>query len=477
MLNYTYQALESFKLVFSRNSTWLIFCAIVLCFMTCTQMIGVTSFCRFWLVTEAGYHSFCHFFRSKAYTYSALLDAWIRFVLKQDVAVKVSERSVLLGDHTHVVKDGRRMPGVVSLRENSETQTKPSYFRAHSWGAIGLVIGSMSACFCLPLQLQIHLGFRHLGFDEQYQKDNLPNMAERLVQMAVDFASRYDRHSILVLDAFFPTKSVFRIARSVYSDSLKQPYVEILVRAKKNYVAYFAAEPKPKNRPGPQKKYGDKVSLIACFDQPHLFHTITCNVYGKTESIQMMTATLLWKPIEDWLLFIFAITSRGPIILMSSDLNLSPTQGLTLYCTRTRIEIMFDTLKNIIGAFNYRFWTKKMPLHSRSPVSNKYLKQPSAEELPAIQACWQAYEVFVLCGAIAQGLLQLISLKFSELIWENHVLYLRTKSRYLPSEKTVSQIINQILLKELFDLYKKGIIQKIRGYFLKQSHEKEPRYA
>ena len=46
-----------------------------------------------------------------------------------DKTVKVSERAVLLGDHTSVVKDGRKMSGVVSMHEESETQSKPAYFR------------------------------------------------------------------------------------------------------------------------------------------------------------------------------------------------------------------------------------------------------------------------------------------------------------------------------------------------------------
>ena len=58
-------------------------------------------------------------------------------MLSQEQAVEVEGRYVLLGDHTHVVKDGGRMPGVVSLREHSETQRKPSYFRGNAgalWG-------------------------------------------------------------------------------------------------------------------------------------------------------------------------------------------------------------------------------------------------------------------------------------------------------------------------------------------------------
>jgi hypothetical protein len=316
------------------------------------------------------------------------------------------------------------------------------------------------------LQLQIHQGFCHITPDESDGKEDLPSMAQRLVLMAVAFSVRYDRPAILVLDAYFPLACVFRLAHSVYSLALKKPYLEILVKAKKNYVAYFAAEPKPKQRPGPQKRYGDKVHLMECFDHPHLFQTVTCDVYGQTESIQMMSLTLLWKPVSDWILFVFARTSRGPIILMCSDLQFSPIRALELYCARTRIEIMFDVLKHLIGAFCFRFWSKRLPQHSRRPVSNRHLKKPPREHLATVQACWQAYETFVLCAMIAQGLLQLMALNYGEIIWQQHTLYLRTQSRELPSEKTVKHVFTAIFLKQFFNLQQTSLIQKIRLQFM-----------
>lgn len=466
MLRYVYHGLESFQSVFSRHRSWLLFAAVVLSFLAAPEMIGVTSMCRFWLGDERVYHRLLHFFRSKAYGYAELLEAWQRYVLSQAVAVEIKGRCVLLGDHTHVVKDGGRMPGVVSLRETSETQHKPSYFRGQCWGAIGLVIGSLRACFCSPLELRIHQGFRHRGQGEPGSARPGPSLAERVVHMALSFAVGHDCPAFLVLDAFFCTAGVFRLASSVYSIVLKQPYLIILARAKKNYVAYFPAEPKPPGRPGPQPRYGDKVHLMECFDHPQLFHTAQCYVYGQLEAVQLLSIPLLWKPLGDWLLFIFAITSRGPIVLMCSDLTLSPTTAIELYCVRSRIELMFDVLKNLLGAFRFRFWTKKLPRHSRRPTANRHLKAPRPEHLAPVEACWQAYEVFVLCAVIAHGLLQLIALRFAAEVWQHHTLYLRTRSRALPSEKTVQQVLAPLMVKQLLILAPNSIIATIRRYFL-----------
>ena len=93
--------------------------------------------------------------------------------------------------------------------------------------------------------------------------------------------------------------------------------------------------------------------------------------------------------------------------------------------------------------------------------------------LPTVVACWQAYEIFVLCAAIAQGLLQLIALQFSSVVWQHHTQYLRTQSRQLPSEKTVKQVLAPLIVKQLINLPQNSIIQKIqRG--LTAAEQEEP---
>ena len=156
-----------------------------------------------------------------------------------------------------------------------------------------------------------------------------------------------------------------------------------------SYVVTTPAPPKPAGRPGRQAFYGEKVHLKECFDYPDLFEAVSCQVYGKTESIQVMSLTLLWRPIADYVLFVLAVTSKGPIILMSSDLELLAVNAIELYCARTRIEILFSVLKHVIGAFNFRFWTKSLPKHSRRPFPNRDLKAPQPHQIGTIQACWK----------------------------------------------------------------------------------------
>jgi hypothetical protein len=187
MLAYVYHTLHTFRKVFTRHATWLTFCVVVLGFLGSTQIDGVSSSYRFWHLDTPAYLALLHFFRSSAWNLTGLLSCWWALVWRQQQAVMLEEQAVLIGDHTMVAKDGRRMPGVVTLHQDSETQSKPSYFRGHFWGAIGLLIGTVAEPFCLPLSLRLHQGFKHLGQPDT--ADQNPEIAAtRLVQMAPGFA-------------------------------------------------------------------------------------------------------------------------------------------------------------------------------------------------------------------------------------------------------------------------------------------------
>ena len=458
MLDYTYNALSSFRVTFPRFAPWVVFCMVILGFMGASEMIGVSSFCRFWGVGENIYYVFLHFFRVSTWSLPALVAHWTTFVVAQELIIWTQGRVVLLGDHTYVPKDGRRMPGVLSLRQDSETQSKPSYFRGHCWGAMGVLIGSMAAPYCLPLFLALHLGMIHIG---QVKEERTETMGTRIVQMAIDFALRHNLPCVLVLDAFFPGKAVFKLATSVWSIKLQRPLVTLIIRAKKNCVGYFKAEESLNKGAGRPPKYGDKVKLMELFDHHYLFSKVKCSIYGKTEEILITSLDLLWKPTGELVRFVLALTSRGPLVLMCSDLNQEPIAAVELYCLRPRIEVMFDMLKNLLGAFSYRFWSKQMPKHSRKPKKNIYLKPVPIDSLNTVKKCWDGCERFVMLGAISLGLLQLIALKYTQNVWEHFDAFLRTRSRSLPSERTVKYVMARLIINNFLISPKNGIMRII----------------
>jgi len=463
MLEYLYNSLVSFRKVFSRHRTWIVFTIIVLGFIGCSEMVGVTSFCRFWLLDTAGYYKLLRFFRSTSWGLPHLLKHWFVFVMSQNQALFSQGRVVAIGDHTYTSKEGRRMPGVVTLHQDSETQSKPSYFRGQCWGALAVVVGSAINPFALPLMLKMHQGFAHI---ESNNESNALTLPEHMVKMALDFALKIGRPVVLTLDAYFAVKTVFQMAQSIYSLQLKAPLVEIIVKAKKGYVAYFQAAPEDYTGMGRPHKYGEEIHIMEVFDHLHLFQKSTIRIYGRLEQVPWLCLDLLWGPTAGLIRFVFAITSRGPIVLMCSNLNQDPLAAIELYCLRTRIETMFDMLKNVLHCFQYHFWSKKMPKHSRRPKSNKTLQAPKYEDLQTVQACWNAIEGFVNFGAIALGMLQLIALQFPNQIWNRFEGFLRTRSREIPSERTTKTVIAHLLLRDFCKVAPSATMREIHANIL-----------
>ncbi len=193
------------------------------------------------------------------------------------------------------------------------------------------------------------------------------------------------------------------------------------------------------------------------FDHMDMFEQLECCVYGKTEEVFARALNLLWRPTGELVRFILVYSSRGPIVLMCNDLQMPIATALELYCARTRIEIVFDMLKNLIGAFRYRFWSKGLPRHSRK------LKEPSESNVKNVKKCWAAIEKFVMIGAIALGLLQLVSIKFNTTVWNHFELYLRTRSRQLPSERTVKHVLSSFLGHIILKVASSGIMREIQS--------------
>ena len=175
---------------------------------------------------------------------------------------------------------------------------------------------------------------------------------------------------------------------------------------------------------------------------------------------------LLLQPTGEFIRFVFALTSRGPIVLMGNDLEMPPVTAIALYCLRVRVETMFAMLQHLLGAFHYHFGSKRLPRHSRKPKKNQHLQPPTTEDVQQVQRCWEGYERFAMLAAIALGLSQLIALKFSPEVWGRCNAFLRTRSRHIPSERTVKDVVGQMVLEDFLTVASCATMQEIRDRFL-----------
>ncbi len=430
---------------FSRRATHVWFVIAFIGFIARSDDLGVTSIVRALSLPPECYIGLLNFFRSSAWSADGLMMRWWEWLRKRDVGLRVGDRLVLAGDHTKIPKDGRKMPAVSTLHQDSETGTKPSYFRGHHWGAVAIVMQAYDKFFAAPAWAKIHEGLEGL---EGGQK-NLPKTI-RLVEMAQAVARGMESRAYLVLDAYFAVGPVFDAAMKELLED--EPLVHIVTRAKKNIVAYQPAPPPKKKRRGAPKKYGRKIKLMSLFDsnrKAFVFEEADALVYGNHERIRYLSLDLLWKPTKGILRFILLESSRGRMILITSDLKLTPVKAMELYCRRVSIETMFDTGKNLLSALAYHFWSKHLTPDSRRPKKKANAAPQHTSNLEATRNTLRAIEKFVNLQMVVLGTLQLLAKRFPAEIKHKANCWLRTVSSNTPSEFVTRMALANIIKRNL----------------------------
>ena len=455
MIDYLERFFQSMRPAFSRQATLVWFVIVWVGFVARSDTLGVSSIIRALLLAPITYPALLHFFHSTAWSVEGLMVCWWQWLAREDVAFRVEGRIVLLADHTKTPKDGRRMPAVTTLHPNSETASKPAFFRGHPWGCVGLLVQAGEKFFATPLWANIQQGIGTVAPKQSFQLC----LSTRIIDMAQQIAAVLGEEAYLVLDAFFAVGTVFRAAAQ--SSPGAGQSIHILTRAKKNIVAYQQPRPKKKRGRGRPRTYGRTLKLMTLFDRwPHKFKSTRVNVYQGREKVRYLTLDLLWRPTAGLLRFFLFETSRGRIILMTSDLRLKPLTALQLYCRRVTIETMFDTLKNVMGAMGYHFWSKYLRPVSRRPSKNNTKRRVSSRPAKT-QNTFDAIEKFVNLQLLTVGLLQLLSRKFPLQIWSQARCWLRTVTSEIPSEFVTRTALAAVLRANLFTFGKNWITQII----------------
>ena len=444
MMGYLEGMLRALRPAFTRQATFAWFVVAFAGVVTRTEVYGVSSFVRALSLAPVYYPALLHFFHSTAWTAERLYRHWEAWLIQQPVIDQVAGRVVLLGDHTKQPKDGRRMPGVTTLHQDSETSSKPSFFRGHHWGCLSLLGQAHGKRFALPLWAEIH------------PEEASDSRATRLVHVAAAIGLRLGVKLFLVLDAFFAVGPVF-LAAAASNGAL-----HILTRAKKNVVAY-QQPPKPRpHRRGRRRIYGRKLKLMKLFDScPDEFLSAKAIVYQQKETVRYLVLDLIWKPAKGLVRFVLIETSRGRLILMSSDLTLEPLLALSLYTARVRIESLFASVKNLLGGLAYHFWSRYLAPVSRRPTRGSH-PTPISSRPDRTANTLAAIEKFMALHLVVLGTLQLLAATCANAVSRHAHCWLRTPSGALPSDFISRTALANVLHDNIRTVAKNPVTAAIR---------------
>jgi DDE superfamily endonuclease len=419
------------------------------------DLAGVTSYVRVLGLRSQAYHRFLHLFHSKGLDLDRLTGCWVRLCLQLFRPMLAGDRLVCLADGIKAPKEGRQMPGVKMLHQESASNSKPEYIMGHSFQAISLLVqGIQGHVAAVPLVSRIHEGLVFSNRDAR-------TLLDKLAALLFWITNSLDRKVLLVADAYY--------ASGKFIAQLLAKGHHLVTRAKNNAVAYLPVPAPERRRRGRPRIYGQKVRLKDLAQDDAAFTAAPSPVYGENNvTLLYRSLDLVWRPAKRMVRFVIVRhPRRGTIFLLATDLTLAPLEILLLYSYRFRIELGFRQAVHVLGAYAYRFWMAGMkPL--RRGDGDQYLHRTSKTYRAAIRRKMVAFHLHVQLGCIAQGLLQHLSLNYTAEVWRCFRSWLRTMNPALPpSELVVANALHSAIpgffssaamdpnLKKILDRYRR----------------------
>ena len=427
----------------SRERTFFWLVVVLIGFSIKFDFLGVTSLARGIGLMPNYYTCTLNFFNSSSVDLEKLLSLWVQLIFKHfDGLVKLNGRYLIVADGIKVAKEGKKMPGVKWLHQDSDSNSKAEYIMGHSIQAVAILVKGVKSYFALPLTSKIHEGIR---FNCKDNRTLLDKIFELLLELKLPGSFYF------IADKYYCSGRLMKM--------LVGKGIHLITMMKKNSVAYYPVTEKSSGR-GRPKKYGQHVKLFSLFKSELEFIKVPMPNNTKI-MIEYCAIQLLWRPLGDTAQFVLVKhPERGNSIAMSTDLTLDPLSIVFGYSLRFKIEVSFKQAVHQIGTFMYRFWLKAMRPRKRGHGDQQlHFAPPDFKEKVARKL--RAYHLFMQLGFIAQGLMQYLSIYHHKQIWKNFGSWLRTiRDDTLPSEKVVALALSKTYFEFLIDGTKFTIFKK-----------------
>ena len=422
------QVLKQLRPTFSREVPFEWFVLLMWGLLLSHQPAAVTSYVNGLGLDESCYGAALHWFHSKAFRIDEACQRWGHWLSSHTAAQRLKGQLVYIGDGIKVGKEGRKMPGVKGLHQESDDVNKPEWIRGHYFSALGLLLGQGKALFSAPIVLKLHDGIDSLALDKL-------TLVDKMVAVCVTYMKQ---GSYAILDAYYASAKVLKPFRAQGLHLITRVAISTVAQAD------FSANPSIRG-PGRPRVWGSDVKLRELFAPINICSQAIVWLYGKRQTVYYQCFNFYWDSPDELVLFVLTQLPNGKqIILLSSDTTLTGAQVIEAYGWRFKIEVSFRSLVQLLGSFDYRFWLRSMTKASSWP-KNLVLADFDADFQAKVATKVEAFERFVNLNAIALGLLQVLALELPNVVWAHFPQWFRTLPKHgLPSEQIVRMALQHL---------------------------------
>ena len=206
---------------------WLVLCLAGMSIRT--EYFGITSLIRATDLKEKCYYRFLHIFHTSALKFDLLTACWVQLVTTLFRPLMIEQHKVLVVDGLKVAKEGRKMPAVKKLHQESNNNSKPEYTWGHSFQVVSLLVkGVAGHVFAVPLISRIHEGVVFSNRDKR-------TLMDKMVSVLFSITDLLQNDIILVADSYYANKKVLR--------QLIKEGMHLVARIRNNAVASYPAVP------------------------------------------------------------------------------------------------------------------------------------------------------------------------------------------------------------------------------------------
>ena len=358
---------------------------------------------------------------------------WSQWLSTQAQVKRLKSQLVYLGDGIKVGKEGRKMPGVKGLHQESGDVNKAEWIRGHYFSALSLLLGQGQALFAAPMVLKLHDGIDLVAASGL-------TLVEKMAALCVAYM---EKGSYGILDAYYASSKVLQPFRVHGLHLISRAPISTVGRAA------FSVNPSVRG-PGRPRKWGASVKLRELFAPLEDCSAAHVWLYGQKQLVYYQCFQFYWDSADHLVLFVLTQLPHGKqVIWLSSDISLTGEQVIEAYGWRFKIEVSFRALVNLMGGFSYRFWLRAMPKISSWP-KNLILADFNPDFQAQVASKVEAFERFVNLNAIALGLLQVLALELPNVVWAHFPRWFRTLPKHgLPSEQIVRMALQHLKLQIL----------------------------